>query len=87
MSATPVNPLLQITGPGGGFHLGGSFPLAQAPQPGQTVGIGRPNGMRRLCLVNASALRSIAATTITLIVMANAYCIGLEVAMVARGHE
>jgi choline dehydrogenase-like flavoprotein len=86
IGAIPVSPLLQITEPGRGFHFGGSFPMAQAPQPGQTDRIGRPYGMRRLHLVDASVFPSIAATTITLTVMANAYRIGHEVALLEMGR-
>jgi len=80
----PVAALAEITEPGRGFHTGGSFPMARAPRPGQTDRLGRPFGLNRTHAVDATVFSSIAATTITFTVMANAYRIGQEV---ARGGE
>ncbi len=74
--ALPLTPLLQVTAPGRGFHAGGSFPMAERPGDGQTDTLGRPAGWRRIHLVDASVFPSIAATTITLTAMANAWRIG-----------
>jgi hypothetical protein len=74
--ALPLTPLLQVTAPGRGFHAGGSFPMAERPGAGQTDTLGRPAGWRRIHLVDASVFPSIAATTITLTAMANAWRIG-----------
>jgi choline dehydrogenase-like flavoprotein len=76
VQAYPLTPLLQLTEPGRGFHAAGSFPMAADPKPGQTDTLGRPPGWCRTHLVDASILPSIAATTITLTVMANAWRIG-----------
>jgi choline dehydrogenase-like flavoprotein len=85
MRATPVDPLLQIATTGRGFHFGGSFPMAHVPKPGQTDRVGRPYGMERLHVVDATVFPSIPATTITLTVMANAYRIGREASMIDIG--
>lgn len=74
--AYPLRPLLQVTEPGRGFHAGGSFPMAAQPKDGQTDILGRVPGWRRTHLVDASVFPSIAATTITLTAMANAWRIG-----------
>nr|WP_253282936.1 GMC oxidoreductase [Ruegeria sp. HKCCD7318] len=61
---------------GSSFHVGGSVPMAQAPGAGQSDILGRPKGLSRVHLVDASSLPSIPATTITFSVMANAHRIG-----------
>lgn len=63
-------------GPGSSFHVGGSVPMAETPGPAQSDRLGRPHGLERVHLVDASVLPSIPATTITLSVMANAHRIG-----------
>jgi choline dehydrogenase-like flavoprotein len=85
MRAAPISPLLQIAEPGRGFHSGGSFPMAHAPEPGETDCVGRPYGMGRLHVVDSTVFPSIPATTITLTVMANAYRVGREVSMMDTG--
>jgi len=86
MGATPFDPLLQITEPGRGFHSGGSFPMAEAPGPGQTDRLGRPYGMTRCHVVDATIFPSIPAPTITFTVMANAYRIGRTVLTADAGE-
>lgn len=61
---------------GSSFHVGGSVPMANAPGSGQSDILGRPKGLSRVHLVDASTLPSIPATTITFSVMANAHRIG-----------
>lgn len=61
---------------GSGFHAGSTLPMAATPGPGQSDLTGRPFGWQRLHVVDASVLPAIAATTITLAVMANAHRIG-----------
>ena len=61
---------------GSSFHVGGSVPMAKAPESGQSDILGRPHGLSRVHLVDASSLPSIPATTITFSVMANAHRIG-----------
>ncbi|MCC0064594.1 MAG: GMC family oxidoreductase [Defluviimonas sp.] len=59
--------------PGSSFHCGATVPMAQAPGPGQSDRLGRPQGLSRVHLVDASSLPAIPATTITFSVMANAH--------------
>ncbi len=61
---------------GSSFHVGGSVPMARKPGSGQADILGRPKGLSRVHLVDASSLPSIPATTITFSVMANAHRIG-----------
>ena len=63
-------------GPGSSFHVGASLPMARVPASGQSDALGRPMGLSRVHVVDASSLPSIPATTITFSVMANAHRIG-----------
>lgn len=72
----PLAPLLQFGKPLRSFHYGGSFPLSASPGPLETDTLGRPAGMRRVHAIDTSVLPSIASTTVTLTVMANAWRIG-----------
>jgi nucleoside-diphosphate-sugar epimerase len=72
----PLTPMLQPGEPGRGFHTGGSFPMSAQPVGFESDLLGRPAGMKRTHLIDASVLPSIAATTITYTVMANAHRIG-----------
>ena len=58
--------------PGQGYHSGGSFPMSEQPGEGDSDLLGRC-GYENIHLVDSSVLPSIAGTTITLTVMANAY--------------
>jgi choline dehydrogenase-like flavoprotein len=78
--AAPLPPLLRVGEPGRGFHSGGSLPMRANPGPYDTDTMGRPFGWRRIHAVDASVLPSIAATTITFPVMANAHRIATEAA-------
>lgn len=78
LGAAPLGPLLRVTQPGRSFHIGGSFPMAAEPGPGQTDRLGRPHGSRRIHVIDATVFPTIPATTITLTVMANAHRIGTE---------
>lgn len=62
--------------PGASFHVGASVPMAAKPVTGQSDTLGRPHGLHRLHLIDASSLPAIPATTITFSVMANAHRIG-----------
>lgn len=62
--------------PGASFHVGASLPMSAAPGAGQSDTLGRPFGLSRLHLIDASSLPAIPATTITFSVMANAHRIG-----------
>ncbi|MDW4549859.1 GMC oxidoreductase [Defluviimonas sp. D31] len=59
--------------PGSSFHVGGSVPMARNSAPGQSDPLGRPHGLSRLHVIDATVLPAIPATTITLPVMANAH--------------
>lgn len=72
----PFTPMLQLGEPGRGFHTGGSFPMSAQPAGFESDLLGRPAQMKRLHVIDASALPSIAGTTITYTVMANAHRIG-----------
>jgi choline dehydrogenase-like flavoprotein len=80
LGAMPLPMMLQIAEPGRGFHCGGSFPMSQSPQQGETDILGRPFGWKRIHVVDASVLPSIPATTITLSAMANAHRIACAAA-------
>ncbi|MGQ3489297.1 GMC oxidoreductase [Roseovarius pacificus] len=63
--------------PGSGFHAGGTVPMAAEPGPRDADIQGRPKGLVRVHVADASVLPSIPATTITFSVMANAHRIGM----------
>lgn len=58
---------------GSSYHAGGTLPMRIRPQGLQTDLLGRPAGLSRVHVVDASVLPSIPATTITYSVMANAH--------------
>ncbi len=74
----PLSPLLKIGNPGQSVHTGGTFPMRLNPGRFETDIYGRPAGSQRVHVVDASVMPSIASTTITLTIMANAYRIGKE---------
>lgn len=69
----PLTPLLRQGGLGTSFHCGGSFPMRQSPGAGETDMLGRPMGLRRTHIVDASVFPTVPAPTITFSVMANAH--------------
>jgi hypothetical protein len=74
-------PLLQLAEPGRSFHCGGSLPMRTQPGKFESDTLGRPHGWSRVHAVDASVLPGVPATTITFSVMANAYRIGWETAV------
>jgi choline dehydrogenase-like flavoprotein len=80
MRALALNPAMRVGAPGRGFHTGGTFPMRTNPAPFETDRLGRPHGMSRVHLVDASVFPTLPATTITFSVMANAHRIGAEAA-------
>ena len=68
----PVRAMLQRGEPGRGFHTGGTFPMSASPTGFESDLLGRPAGLERVHVVDSSVLPSIAGTTITYTVMANA---------------
>jgi hypothetical protein len=77
----PLRPMMQLAMPLRSFHYGGSFPMSASPGAQETDILGRPGGLRRVHAVDSTVLPSIAATTITLTEMANAYRIGRQCAL------
>ena len=73
VGAVPLPMLLQVAAPGRGFHAGGSFLMRVKPAGLETDTFGRPVGWRRIHAVDATVLPSIATTTLTFTVMANAH--------------
>jgi choline dehydrogenase-like flavoprotein len=69
----PLPPLLRTGSLGSSFHCGGSFPMSASPNGLDSDVLGRPGGLRRIHIVDASVFPSIPATTITFSVMANAH--------------
>jgi choline dehydrogenase-like flavoprotein len=65
--------LVRLSAPGGAYHNGGTFPMRSRPGAFETDVLGRPAGLGRVHIVDASVLPSLPATTITLTVMANAH--------------
>ncbi|MFZ1726756.1 MAG: GMC oxidoreductase [Albidovulum sp.] len=62
--------------PGSSFHTGSTVPMAKETSPGMSDLLGRPYGLKRVHVIDASVLPTIPATTITFSVMANAHRIG-----------
>ena len=63
---------------GNSFHSGASLPMSRRPAGLESDLAGRPAGMQRVHVIDASVLPSIASSTITLSVMANAHRIASE---------
>lgn len=59
--------------PGSSFHVGASLPMTTAPHGAQSDPLGRPSGLSRLHVIDATVLPAVPATTITFPVMANAH--------------
>lgn len=78
LGMTALSPASRLGEPGSSFHVGGSFPMRRAPRGLETDALGRPAGLSRVHLVDASTFPSVPATTITYTVMANAHRIGAE---------
>ena len=76
----PILPMASLGEPGRSFHSGGSMPMGGDIQkhPIVTDRLGRPNGLKRVHVIDASTFPSISATTITLTAMANAHRIACE---------
>jgi GMC oxidoreductase len=74
----PLTPFARVGAPGSSFHCGGTFPMRKHPRDLETDVVGRPAGLRRVHLVDASVFPSIPATTITFSAMANAHRIATQ---------
>ncbi|ETA00553.1 4Fe-4S ferredoxin [Frankia sp. CcI156] len=77
----PVVPMVSCSAPGKSYHWGGSFPHSSGVSGTRHTSdmLGRVGGWRRIHLVDASVFPSVAATTFTFTIMANAHRIGSEV--------
>jgi choline dehydrogenase-like flavoprotein len=73
LRAVPLFPGIKFPSPGSGYHSGGTFPMRTSPGEFETDCLGRLHGHSRVHLVDASVLPSIAATSVTFSVMANAH--------------
>lgn len=66
-----VTPALILGAPGGGNHFGGTLPMRERPNASlHTDRLGRPQGWRRIHVVDSSILPSIPGTTLALVQMA-----------------
>ena len=74
----PITKMLNIGLPGEGNHSGGTFPMASKPSGFETDVLGRLKNWNKIHIVDSSVFPTIAPTTITLTVMANAHRIGIN---------
>lgn len=74
----PLTPLSRLGPIGSSFHCGATFPMQDQPTKLASDVLGRPAGLKRVHIIDASVFPSIPATTITLSVMANAHRIATE---------
>ncbi len=74
----PLLPMVSISKIGRSFHYGGSFPMSSKNQKFASDIYGRPNGLQRIHLIDASVFPSIGAGSITPTIMANAYRIASQ---------
>jgi hypothetical protein len=84
----PILPAVDTSGPAKSYHYGGSFPHARDGRAagGSTDPLGRLVGSRRVHLIDGSVLPTVASTTFTLTVMANAHRIA-SAAVDGAGHD
>jgi hypothetical protein len=77
----PVLPMTSFSAPGKSYHWGGSFPHQRGSSSLRNCSdlLGRVGGWARVHLVDASTFPTVAATTFTLTIMANAHRIASEV--------
>lgn len=68
-----LSPLVTVAVPGEGNHYGSSFPMSRSPGQYQTDLLGRPHGLKKIHVIDASVLPSIPATSVTFTIMANAH--------------
>jgi choline dehydrogenase-like flavoprotein len=84
IGATPIPFMTMVAPPGKSYHGGATFPMARRPGPRESDELGRPMGLSRVHVVDASVFPNIPATNLTLTVMANAYRIAAESAALER---
>jgi ferredoxin len=65
--------MTQVAPPGKSYHVGASLPMKRSPADFECDTLGRPHGLARTHVIDASCFTSIPAVNLTLTVMANAY--------------
>lgn len=78
MGLFAVTSASRLGAPGSSFHVGSSMPMQRTPVGLNSDILGRPGGLQRVHVVDASVFPSVPATTITYSVMANAHRIAVE---------
>jgi choline dehydrogenase-like flavoprotein len=76
--AHPIPFMTKIAPPGKSYHTGGTFPMRDQPSERDSDALGRPSGLARVHLVDASVFPTVPATNLTLTVMANSYRIAAD---------
>jgi len=78
LRASPIPFMTMVAPPGKSYHGGATFPMQAQPGGSGSDLLGRPMGLSRVHVVDASGFPNIPATNLTLTVMANAYRIAAE---------
>jgi hypothetical protein len=74
LGGIPLSPLLRIMDPGTSYHYGGSFPMSLEPRSAfESDRWGRPRGLARTFIVDASNFPTMPASNLTVNAMANAH--------------
>ncbi len=73
MGSAVIPFMTRIGAPGKSYHVGASLPMRKRPGDFECDVVGRPTGLSRTHLIDASCFTSVPATNVTLTVMANAY--------------
>lgn len=75
-----LRPLEKDSSKGAGYHLGGSLPMRDQPKTAlDTDSLGRPQGCKKVHVVDASVFTSLPGTTIGVVILANAHRIASSV--------
>jgi choline dehydrogenase-like flavoprotein len=78
LGASPIRLARRLGPPGSGVHVGGSFPMRQAPRAFESDLLGRPVGFERVHVVDSTVFPTLPAAPPTLTIMANAFRIASE---------
>jgi choline dehydrogenase-like flavoprotein len=78
LGLTPITFMFKLSKICKSFHYGAAMPMSDNPQKNQTDIWGRPRGLKRLHVIDATIFPNIAAGSITPTIMANAYRIAAE---------
>jgi hypothetical protein len=79
---TSIPFLGKITDIGRGYHTGGTFPMSQSPSGFDSDLIGRPAGLKRTHIIDASCFPNIPSGPVTLTIMANSMRIAEEAMLI-----